>query len=134
MYIEQNWIKSQLWPPKNWTVFNKKIRTNNDCEGLHHLWNLIFCQNSISFYCLLCKLYLVCIGVPLQVTLIANNKLKRKQKSVDVKRNENSKGWSPDSSRWRVCWCSDGEIRKVGDALMKWWRCLVGGGYVGVVL
>ena len=91
VYIEQNWIKSQLWPHKNWTVFNKKIRTNNDCEGLHHLWNMNFCQNSLAFYCLLGKLHQVCIGVPLQVTLIANDKLKRKEKAADVKRNKDLK-------------------------------------------
>ena len=50
VYIENNWIKRQLSPPKNWKVFNKWIRTNNDCEGLHYLWNVNLSQNSISFY------------------------------------------------------------------------------------
>ena len=35
-YIEENWIRSTVWPLKCWLVFMQSIRTNNDIEGWHH--------------------------------------------------------------------------------------------------
>ena len=37
-YIDRTWI-SGTWKPSRWSVYYKKIRTNNDCEGLHNRWN-----------------------------------------------------------------------------------------------
>ena len=39
-YIERNWIKSNTWPPVNWSVFRQDDRTiNNDVEGWHNRIN-----------------------------------------------------------------------------------------------
>ena len=38
-YIEENWIRSTVWPPKCWSVFMQSIRTNSDIEGWHHSLN-----------------------------------------------------------------------------------------------
>ena len=38
-YIEENWLRSTVWPPKCWSVFMQSIRTKNDIEGWHHSLN-----------------------------------------------------------------------------------------------
>lgn len=38
-YIDRNWIKSNTWPPVNWSVFRQDDRTNNDVEGWHNRIN-----------------------------------------------------------------------------------------------
>lgn len=38
-YVRRVWIEGRLIRPENWSVFNRPIRTNNDCEGLHNRWN-----------------------------------------------------------------------------------------------
>lgn len=57
-YIELTWIKNSSWNKKNWSVFMKATRTNNDCEGLHHSWNLL-AKGRKGFYwilhCLACE-------------------------------------------------------------------------------
>ena len=37
-YVYRNWISDNKWPPKN-CQFYSAIRTNNDAEGLHFIWN-----------------------------------------------------------------------------------------------
>ncbi len=38
-YIEKNWLSGTPWEPSQWSVFDRAVRTNNDCEGLHNRWN-----------------------------------------------------------------------------------------------
>ena len=38
-YIDSTWITSYQWRPSTWSVFRVEIRTNNDAEGQHTLWN-----------------------------------------------------------------------------------------------
>ena len=38
-YIDNTWIHSAIWPPASWSVFNRSVRTNNDCEGWHRRLN-----------------------------------------------------------------------------------------------
>ena len=35
-YINETWINSTARSLKNWSVFKKSVRTNNDVEGWHH--------------------------------------------------------------------------------------------------
>ena len=86
-YVNINWIKNTMWTPKNWSVFDKQIRTNNDCEGLHHLWNTNFGNNN-SFYLLVANIYKICTQVPTTMSLVANNKLDRKVSTKDRKRSK----------------------------------------------
>lgn len=39
-YVEDTWITSTIWPIPSWSVYNKTIRTNNDCEGWHTRMNV----------------------------------------------------------------------------------------------
>lgn len=32
-YIDSNWIGSPVWQPRNWSIFQTNVRTNNDVEG-----------------------------------------------------------------------------------------------------
>ena len=36
-YVERTWFRK--WTPADWSVFNKPVRTNNDCEGWHNRLN-----------------------------------------------------------------------------------------------
>ena len=37
-YMARVWLDSRYFQPENWSVFRRKIRTNNDVEGNHHAW------------------------------------------------------------------------------------------------
>ena len=38
-YMDTNWIGSAVWQPRNWSIFQTNIRTNNDVEGnLNHIY------------------------------------------------------------------------------------------------
>lgn len=39
-YVGDTWITSTIWPIPSWSVYNKTIRTNNDCEGWHSRMNV----------------------------------------------------------------------------------------------
>ena len=39
-YVNTTWIRSEIWPPKAWCVFDRSVRTNNDVEGWHYRLNL----------------------------------------------------------------------------------------------
>lgn len=38
-YIRRQWIESTVFPPRNWSVYQQAIRTNNDIEGWHNALN-----------------------------------------------------------------------------------------------
>ena len=38
-YIRRQWIESAVFLPKNWSVYQQAIRTNNDIEGWHNALN-----------------------------------------------------------------------------------------------
>nr|XP_034323200.1 uncharacterized protein LOC105346232 [Crassostrea gigas] len=54
-YVEDTWINSTIWPIPSWPVYNKAIRTNNDCEGWHTRMNVDRAQGrvNVNFYLLL---------------------------------------------------------------------------------
>ena len=75
------------WRPKDWSVFGKKARTNNDCEGLHHLWNQR-ARPKLPFYQLVDHLYTIASEIPLQAKLIGHKKLKKEQKLSIIEKNK----------------------------------------------
>ncbi len=79
-YVDKNWITSSLWPPYTWSVFLQPIRTNNDAEGWHTRINGRAGQNGLNFYLLVESLYQESRNVPLQVTLLAQETLTRRQR------------------------------------------------------
>ena len=38
-FINNQWIESTVFPPKNWSVYLQPVRTNNDLEGWHNALN-----------------------------------------------------------------------------------------------
>jgi hypothetical protein len=32
-YIDNTWLSSTVWLPRNWSIYQLTIRTNNDVEG-----------------------------------------------------------------------------------------------------
>ena len=41
-YFSKQWLENPQFPPRNWSVFKKKIRTNNNMEGIKQnvTWNI----------------------------------------------------------------------------------------------
>lgn len=39
-YISRVWVSNtSMWSSQNWSVYDRAIRTNNDCEGFHNRWD-----------------------------------------------------------------------------------------------
>ena len=43
--LKQSWIKSSVFPPASWCMFNQQERTNNDAEGWHTKLNIGHCTH-----------------------------------------------------------------------------------------
>ena len=86
-YIQNNWMDGSYWSPASWSVFNKKIRTNNDAEGLHNLWNRR-AKSNMNFYQLNKYLYDESTDIPRQITMIAHDKLHREQRAATKRKDE----------------------------------------------
>ena len=82
-YIEENWIRSTVWPPKCFSVFMQSIRTNNDIEGWHHSLNRRAAGRcGLHFYMFVALLHKEARLASLQVRLVSERKLKRMQRST----------------------------------------------------
>ncbi|KAH3830387.1 hypothetical protein DPMN_103651 [Dreissena polymorpha] len=46
-----------MWPIESWYVFDRSIRTNNDCEGWHHRLNRRAKKGNLPFYLLVQLLF-----------------------------------------------------------------------------
>ena len=79
-YIDNTWIHSAIWPPASWSVFNRSVRTNNDCEGWHRRLNSMTRRNHLPFYQLVSLLHSEAILVNVQMQFIADEKLQRLQR------------------------------------------------------
>ena len=79
-YIDNTWIHSAAWPPASWSVFNRSVRTNNNCEGWHRRLNSMTRRNHLPFYQLVTLLHDEAILVNVQMQFIANEKLQRLQR------------------------------------------------------
>ena len=80
-YIQDNWVHTTKWPTSNWSVYNRSIRTNNDCEGWHRRVNSKVRRHHLPFYQLVEFLHQEATLVTLQAQLVAEDKLKRDQRS-----------------------------------------------------
>ena len=78
-YVKETWINSAIWPPQTWCVFGRSIRTNNDVEGWHSKVNLKARKGNLNFYLLLKLLHDEARMVNLQVRLLSEGKILRKQ-------------------------------------------------------
>ena len=80
-YIQDNWVHTTKWPTSNWSVYNRSIRTNNDCEGWHRRVNSKVIRHHLPSYQLVEFLHQEATLVTLQAQLVAEDKLKRDQRS-----------------------------------------------------
>ena len=79
-YINDQWIHSSIFTPERWSIFMKSIRTNNDVEGWHHRLNQSARRAQLPMYSQIQLLFDESTKVSLQVRMLSENKLKRKQK------------------------------------------------------
>jgi len=78
-YIRSNWVESSVWPPANWSVFQRRIRSNNDVESWHRRLNMKDARGQLNLYLLV----LLASGVSLvdyQVQLMKESTILRHQR------------------------------------------------------
>ena len=79
-YIRFNWIEGDLWSPDKWSMFGQAVRTNNDVKGWHGMLNRHAKRGNLSFYLLVRLLHEQAQLVNMQVRLVTDQKLKRRQR------------------------------------------------------
>ena len=80
-YVRTSWVDSQQWPPSSWSVFQRSVRTNNDCEGYHGRINSKIRRDHLPFYQLVDLLHAEASLVSIHAQFVADDKLKRDQRS-----------------------------------------------------
>jgi len=85
-YIASTWITSYQWRPSTWSVFRVEIRTNNDAEGQHTLWNKG--KGKQSFYALTEYLFSFAEKLEIQAKLLAHGLLERDQRKPAMEKNK----------------------------------------------
>jgi hypothetical protein len=73
-------IEGELWKPETWSVFCQVVRTNNDVEGWHGMLNRHAKRGNLSFYLMVRLLHEQAQLVAMQVRLVSEEKLKRRQR------------------------------------------------------
>ena len=81
-YIDNTWIRGPMWKPKTWCVFYQPVRTNNDVEGWHGMLNRYANRAQLTFYLLAQLLMDQSKLVNLQVRLVSEGQLSRRQRKV----------------------------------------------------
>jgi hypothetical protein len=61
-------------------VFGKSVRTNNDVEGWHNRVNTHAQKSNLQFYLLIELMYNEASKIPLQLKMISEGKLRRRQR------------------------------------------------------
>ena len=79
-YIQGTWFDSTIWPVTAWSVFGKSVRTNNDVEGWHNCVNTHAQKSNLQFYLLIELMYKEASKIPLQLKMISEGKLRRRQR------------------------------------------------------
>ena len=73
--VRRQWITSNFYQPKRWSIFSKEIRTNNDTEGWHRRLNIMKKREQIQFYLLVKLLHREGSFVKLQTRLVSEGKM-----------------------------------------------------------
>ena len=80
-YIQEQWIDGATFHPRDWSVFQLPIRTNNDIEGWHNALNRrAGGKSKLQFYLLIELLHREARLTSLTIKLISDKKLKRIQR------------------------------------------------------
>ena len=56
-YVHATWVCGDTWTPRDWSVFNENVRTNNFLEGWHNRFNSKTVTRKLLFYALVEKLH-----------------------------------------------------------------------------
>lgn len=79
-YIKRQWIENSIFTPKDWSVYQQPIRTNNDIEGWHNALNRrAGGQSGLPLYSLIELLDREARLTAVTIRLVSENKLKRMQ-------------------------------------------------------
>ncbi|CAD5126722.1 DgyrCDS14782 [Dimorphilus gyrociliatus] len=78
-YFERTWIIDNIWSPKQWSVYQNAIRTNNDVEGFHNRLNGNLRANS-SFYSVIDELKREADLIPAYQRMLSEKKILRYQR------------------------------------------------------
>ena len=80
-YIRRQWIESTVFLPRNWSVYQQAIRTNNDIEGWHNALNRRACgQSGLPLYLMIELLDREARLTAVTIRLVSERKLKRVQR------------------------------------------------------
>ena len=78
--VNATWFESSVWDASNISCFMRSTRTNNDVEGWHRRINSRAGRASLHFYRLIDFLHQEAQLVPIQVSLVSEGKLTRRQR------------------------------------------------------
>ena len=87
-YFDDNWVNSTSRPPTSWSVFKRVVRTKNDVEGWHYRLNSQSPHDRPNSYVLLGLLHKEATLLPLQVKLVSQKKIYRRQRKEHRSREE----------------------------------------------
>lgn len=79
-YFEENWLSEHRFNVTDWCVFMRYIRTNNDVEGWHRRLNGNLPHPHPNLYQLLLILYRESLICKINVQLVSDHQLSRRQK------------------------------------------------------
>ena len=82
-YVKKQWIESETFPPRNWSIYQEAVRTNNDIEGWHNALNRHAGGGSnLSLYLLIEILEREAQLTAINIRLVSERKLKRIQRKT----------------------------------------------------
>ena len=87
-YFVDTWVNSTSRPPTSWTIFQRVARTNNDVGGWHNRLNSQCPHDCPNLYILLSILQKEAVLVPLQVKLVSQKKVYRRQRKENRSREQ----------------------------------------------
>jgi len=79
-YIRKTWIESKAFGPATWSAYMRPVRTNNDLEGYHHRLNRRARNGNLPFYELVKRLHNEANICELDLTLIKDGNLAKRQR------------------------------------------------------
>ena len=85
-YIRRQWIRSTVFLPEKWSVYQQAIKTNNNIEGWHNALNRHKGgQSGLSMYSLIELLEREARLTAVTIRLVSKRKLKRVERNLQAK-------------------------------------------------
>jgi hypothetical protein len=78
-YVKKHWIESETFPPRNWSIYQEAVWTNNDIEGWHNALNRhAGGESNLSLYLLIEILEREAQLTAINIRLMSERKLKNR--------------------------------------------------------